>query len=559
MKRFFAALLVVLLALCALPAKFDGSATLNLGYDFGRHQWGFANGAPLVGDISATFGKGDGGGKGEADVYAEIQASYFFKARAKSDAGAKYETEFKINKAKLHFGPDWSLDIMSAGGDKSYAVAYWNIGDKPYDALKLGKELAPGFLVAYKDLSFGLGAKGNIGDKSYKIFAQAESPDLTLAKGMSLRVAAYGKLAEGGKEAGASAKFGFANDSLALNAAADFVYKGDAKVEAAAGLTVFPVTLNLYYTNKTDDNLNAKLALQIAKGLSAALDGRKLVSNSRSLGVELDARFAPVEIVASYGVTPWTWTHSAGLSLKYSHELFTLAAKADMGITCYDTGVKLTSLKPEVSITSNALVSRAEIGLAWQGADFGYRAGKKGELALYCKIGFGADEVPKAEPKAAQPVEAAPAPQEAAPKTDEVFLFKMEQNAIDKVLYFTGEMNGHFLATSENPDNAANMRMEEAPGGFRMCFKKAGFKNYIDIYEFEPGRVGVQITDTPTCVYNLDPELGVPVAEVAGGKYYLGAYKTYENISASSITYISGDNAQKIGVSQFPAMLVPAK
>ena len=38
--------------------------------------------------------------------------------------------------------------------------------------------------------------------------------------------------------------------------------------------------------------------------------------------------------------------------------------------------------------------------------------------------------------------------------------------------------------------------------------------------------------------------------------YYLGTYKTFETISASKTTYITGDNAANVGVSQFVARLV---
>jgi hypothetical protein len=78
-------------------------------------------------------------------------------------------------------------------------------------------------------------------------------------------------------------------------------------------------------------------------------------------------------------------------------------------------------------------------------------------------------------------------------------------------------------------------------------------KKYIDVYEYQAGKVGVQITDKPTCVFTHNAELGNWVANVAGTDYYLGTYKTYNTISASKTSYI---NAENNGISQFPCKMV---
>ena len=65
----------------------------------------------------------------------------------------------------------------------------------------------------------------------------------------------------------------------------------------------------------------------------------------------------------------------------------------------------------------------------------------------------------------------------------------------------------------------------------------------------------MQLTETPTCVYTWNAELSIPVTVVAGGTYYIGTYNQNTRMSASNISYISGDNAPKIGVSQFPSHL----
>lgn len=99
--------------------------------------------------------------------------------------------------------------------------------------------------------------------------------------------------------------------------------------------------------------------------------------------------------------------------------------------------------------------------------------------------------------------------------------------------------------------------VEAAEGGYRFYIMAGEAKTYIDIYEYNTGKAGIRLTTEPTAVYTWNEELHILVAvNVAGEDRYLGTYNTYNTISASSTSYITGDNASKIGVSQFPAYLV---
>ena len=87
---------------------------------------------------------------------------------------------------------------------------------------------------------------------------------------------------------------------------------------------------------------------------------------------------------------------------------------------------------------------------------------------------------------------------------------------------------------------------------------KDGKKNYLDIHEYTAGKAGVRITDTPSAVYTFDAGSAVLIANVAGSDRYLGTYNTYSTISASATSYITGENAKNVGVTQFPAYLFTA-
>ncbi len=142
-------------------------------------------------------------------------------------------------------------------------------------------------------------------------------------------------------------------------------------------------------------------------------------------------------------------------------------------------------------------------------------------------------------------------------KTDTAYKFGLVQGNLEETLFFTGEMSGNYLATTENAIAAEDVYVETVDGGYRLYFMAGETKTYIDIYEYKEGKAGIRLTTEPTAVCTWNEELHILVAaNVAGEDRYLGTYNTYNTISASSTSYITGDNAAKIGVSQFPAYLV---
>ncbi len=139
--------------------------------------------------------------------------------------------------------------------------------------------------------------------------------------------------------------------------------------------------------------------------------------------------------------------------------------------------------------------------------------------------------------------------------TDTAFKFGLVQGNLEKTLFFTGAMSGNYLATTESLSKAADVYVETVDGGYRLYIMAGEAKTYIDIYEYNTGKAGIRLTAEPTAVYTWNADLHIFTANVAGEDRYLGTYNTYNTISASTTSYITGDNAAKIGVSQFPAYL----
>ena len=143
----------------------------------------------------------------------------------------------------------------------------------------------------------------------------------------------------------------------------------------------------------------------------------------------------------------------------------------------------------------------------------------------------------------------------AAPEVGTAYKFAVAQNNLGKTLYFTGEMSGYYMATSDNPFDAVDVFVEDVEGGQRIYFMAGETKTYIDVVargEDNPGKVNVVLTEAPTCVYTWDAERKTFVTNtVADNVWYLGCYNTYNTISASNTSYI--ENLEVIGATQFPA------
>ena len=143
-----------------------------------------------------------------------------------------------------------------------------------------------------------------------------------------------------------------------------------------------------------------------------------------------------------------------------------------------------------------------------------------------------------------------------APKMPAEFSLSLDQVNLGKTLYFSGAMSGYYFAASENPADAVKVYSEAVEGGYRMYFMDGETKTYLDIVYRDKNKANVVLTTDPVGVYVWNAEANtwtvtIPEAEAT---FYLGTYNSYNTISASSVYYITGDNAANVGVSQFVAV-----
>ncbi len=170
------------------------------------------------------------------------------------------------------------------------------------------------------------------------------------------------------------------------------------------------------------------------------------------------------------------------------------------------------------------------------------------------------------EPEVSEPEETVPSV-EAAIVTNPVAgtAYKMGMDKGDgKVLYFTGNPESaektYRLESSDDVSKAVDVYLEEANGGYRLYFMKDGVKTYIRVFHYTDGNPGYGkgslefVTSAPSEVMTYDETANTLVYDYDGNNaYYMGTYGSYFTFSVSNTSFITGDKASTVDVSQFPA------
>ena len=153
------------------------------------------------------------------------------------------------------------------------------------------------------------------------------------------------------------------------------------------------------------------------------------------------------------------------------------------------------------------------------------------------------------------------------PAAGSEYVMVLNQKTLGKTFYFAGYMDGYYLATTDKADKAVTVYVEAVEGtegAYRLYFMDGETKTYIEVYEREAGEAGKGkgsvrlVAEAPANYYTYDATAKTFIHTSAdkANAYYLGTYSKYNTFSVSNAAYITGDNAAKVDVSQFPARLV---
>ena len=130
------------------------------------------------------------------------------------------------------------------------------------------------------------------------------------------------------------------------------------------------------------------------------------------------------------------------------------------------------------------------------------------------------------------------------------YKFYVEQKILKKTLYFTGKMDGYYFETTEDPEQAADVFVEQVSGGYRVYTMNSGRKNYLEIVK-SGDYTNVKLTTSPSKTLKWNDTIKSVTCDVGGEAFYFGSYKQFETFSASNISYVTGDKADAFDVTNF--------
>ena len=427
MKKGIIVLLITVLAAGMAFAGLTGSAAINLGYNLDTKVYGFENDAKATYKFKFSFDTASAEvAEHQTNVWAEVaaEASAYIEF-SKKDAESGYTgsiskitgtivdekpvidfgtVKIAVKKANIHVN-DITFGILNAGGAYNYAADY-HLDDngKPLTNKVFTKEaLAPGFTVSYDGYGAGFGFSGDAANETYKVLAHVQTKSFELAEGFTAQAAAHAFMTEASKQFYFAAKTAYAADKLSAGAAGEVAVK-DSKVdvEAAANASYDFVYANLYiYTLAADRDADVKPYLDAKLGagytfagdvevkVNGYVDAVNVIADAREItvGADATATVAPVTVFgkASYGI------YGKMLALEgkvtYNHDVFTAYAQLKAALTI-GADPALTSLKPELSVSTDKIVENATLALTWKGADFAKGVDKKGAITASATIKF---------------------------------------------------------------------------------------------------------------------------------------------------------------------------
>ena len=413
MKKGIIVLLITVLAAGMAFAGLTGSAAINLGYDLDTKNYGFENVQGMK--YSFTFvvdAATPEVAEHQTNIWAEIAAS------GKATISVKDATstaavpvlkiaELKIKKANIHIN-DITIGILNAGGAYNYAADYHLDDDGEPLTNKVETKAAtvlevPGFTVSYDGYGAGFGLTGNSGAETYKVLAHVQTKQFEFVEGLTAQAAAHAYVANDAKQFYFAAKTAYKADKLSAGAASE-IKINDSKfdVEAAANASYDFVYANLYfYTLAADRDADVKARLDAKLGagytfgedvevsVNGYVDAVDVIKDAReiTIGADASATVSPVSVFgkASYGIYGKKLTLEGKVT--YNHEVFTAYAQLKAALTI-GADPALTSLKPELSVSTDKIVENAGLALTWKGADFAKGVEKKGAITASATIKF---------------------------------------------------------------------------------------------------------------------------------------------------------------------------
>lgn len=123
-------------------------------------------------------------------------------------------------------------------------------------------------------------------------------------------------------------------------------------------------------------------------------------------------------------------------------------------------------------------------------------------------------------------------------ETEKLYKMGLYQGNIKKQLYATGKMSGYYGATTENYDEAVDVQLIETTGGYYIQVLNGTTPQYLNIVA-SGSYTNYKYEKTAKSVWVLNEKYNTFTTKVNGVDYYAGAYKQFNTLSASKLSYLS--------------------
>lgn len=112
------------------------------------------------------------------------------------------------------------------------------------------------------------------------------------------------------------------------------------------------------------------------------------------------------------------------------------------------------------------------------------------------------------------------------------------QETLSKQLWLTGEISGRYASTTENPAEAADVKVVAVEGGYQLVV--AG--KYLEFANNADSKISVVLLDAPTAAWTYDAQHNTFLFAYSETTYFLGTYNDFNTLSASAVKYIDSGN-----------------
>ena len=141
-----------------------------------------------------------------------------------------------------------------------------------------------------------------------------------------------------------------------------------------------------------------------------------------------------------------------------------------------------------------------------------------------------------------------------SPVENQAYIVKMYVATSGSIVYLDGGIDRRYLSTTEDITKAVYVYAEECEDGYYAFYILVdGERQYIILGIDDSGKNALYYSSSEITYFSYRADINAWVTVYDNLEYFIGSYKTYTNVGAYNIRYITSENT---GVEQFPIEII---